>query len=96
MPRQYHQWTNAEEEILRRLYPSGGAAACAPSLPDLSRKAIAARAGALGLRLDPKAHSRLMRQGVREATGCAVNTDVDHRALAAAFGRIDRRARSRA
>jgi hypothetical protein len=42
-------WTEAETDILRAHYPTGGAAACALKLPGRSRAKIRAKANALGL-----------------------------------------------
>lgn len=43
-------WPEAEEEILRRLYPVGGTAACLPHLPGRSKEAIRHRASQLEIR----------------------------------------------
>ena len=51
--------TPREIDIIRRVYPTGGAFKCVPLLPRLDRKQIVRFAMKIGVRMDPEAKNRM-------------------------------------
>lgn len=64
MPGPYTSWTATEDDLIRQLYPDGGADACLAVMPNRARAVVRHRAHKLGVisRLGQKMKARMERK----------------------------------